>query len=624
MLFEALNLSLYRSKFPDWFGLYSTPKACTILILIFTSWLTFRFWDPLLCKILSNLKFTNNDFKTSPAIIFIVSAILFRLCILDQPCKVGEDVALQMLTAKQWIDGISSSPNLLVSPNSYDLSTNTRSWILRPPGASWIPLPGLLLGFPLGYSIQGMLFILGVFSALGWLKLAKSFSISGNAQCLLAIILSLNVAVNSIMLSTSSVITASTFPWLLIWALNIGKEWNENKSIIKLNHWFFFASIGMHAFFKLSSLITLSAVASLPFLLLLSGSFRVSPILGIRIISSILIFLTPFFVSSSMNERMSGVSTNELYSAQDYNAQYALWGKHFTESTRGVMLPTSLIASIGYASPIQPLTHRFRDFLLQFKNYTEYLDGKGINSRILGCCIISIPFSVFLFVCLSNLRSIICSKTFTSYVALFLIPFGGFAAISYHHGFNYLIYPSYTKEFSIIFILFGLSFLSKAKKESSFTLREKAIIALLVALPIITTTKSFYSISSHSSQDQAISMYEKNEGFGYAKFSKSLELISNDSKSTEDVCLFLCAGDAGDHCLRIPLRSLSLHFSKGNIQSLPLISSSQSLNLYCLIDPKLSEDQSFIKEVLSKIPKSALLTRLDPLTWRVEIRKIKS
>ena len=88
--------------------------------------------------------------------------------------------------------------------------------------------------------------------------------------------------------------------------------------------------------------------------------------------------------------------------------------------------------------------------------------------------------------------------------------------------------------------------------------------------------------------------------------------------------LFLCAGDAADHCLRIPMRSLSLHFSKGNIQSLPLISSTQPLNLYCLIDPKLSEDRSFINDVLSKIPKSALLTRLDPLTWRFEIRKVNS
>ena len=77
-------------------------------------------------------------------------------------------------------------------------------------------------------------------------------------------------------------------------------------------------------------------------------------------------------IASSLNERMTGLSSNELYSRQDYNAQHELWGKHFSESTKGAMLATSWIASLGYASPIQPITHRFRDFLLQFTTFSDF------------------------------------------------------------------------------------------------------------------------------------------------------------------------------------------------------------------------------------------------------------
>jgi hypothetical protein len=572
-----------------------------------------------------NKPWTSKTFTRPTAFtVLIVSLIFSRFCVLNIPCSVGEDLALQMLSTRQWVNGNSRLPNLLAMPQLSDLSTNTFAWILRPPGSSFIPIPGLLLGLPFGYSVSVMLFLLGVFSAVGWLKLAKSFSICKSALYLLAIILSLNVAVDSLKLSTASVVSAATFPWLLMWSIYIGEQWEDNKRTFKSNNLLFFAIIGAHAFFKLSSLITLSGVAFLPFMLSLPKSMRTRWTLWLRVCAAILVFLTPFFIASSLNERMTGLSSNELYSRQDYNAQHELWGKHFSESTKGAMLATSWIASLGYASPIQPITHRFRDFLLQFTTFSDFLNKREINSRILGCCLISIPFSIFIFVCLMRLKSIISRKTFATYFSLFFIPYIGFTLISFYHGFNYLIYPSYTKEFSVVFILFGLSFLTQSNKETINKSSSKIITAFLVVLPLLTAIKSFYSMTARSNQYAMTSSYEKSEALGPSKFSKSMELISEDSNSTLDVCIFLCAGDAADHCLRIPMRSLSLHFSKGNIQSLPLISSSQPLNLYCLIDPKLSEDRSFINDVLSKIPKSALLTRLDPLTWRFEIRKVNS
>ena len=90
--------------------------------------------------------------------------------------------------------------------------------------------------------------------------------------------------------------------------------------------------------------------------------------------------------------------------------QHELWGEYFTESTRGGMLVTSLFASTGYAAPIQSLAHGFRDLLLQFENYSSTLHSYGINPRILGCCILAIPFTLVIFAALWKIKIILAEK----------------------------------------------------------------------------------------------------------------------------------------------------------------------------------------------------------------------
>ena len=624
LLFEAIDLCLLRSKSPIWLGLYSTPKICAIIALLFSSWLAFRFLSPFLEGYLQKIKYFSSSSSISPIKLFIILAIFCRFILLQAPCSVGEDVAMQTLSAKQWIGGQTSAPNLLASPNPNDLSKDNFIWILRPPGASWFPLPGLILGLPLAYSIHAMLFLFALLAGAGWLRLAMTFFVPSSALILFAIFLSIHTVMGALILSTASVFTTATFPWLIIWALFIGKQWSEARSNLRTHQLIFFAIIGTHAFFKLSSLLTLSAVAVLPFLIFLSTSWKINASFFLRASASILLFIAPYFILSSINQKITGVSSNELYSKQDYNAQHALWGKHFTESTKGGMLVVSLISSTGYATPSQGIIHRFRDLLLQFDSYSSYLNDRGINSLILGCCILSIPFTFLVFFALKNLHGIINRVTFTLYFSLFVVPFLGFAVISYHHGYNYLIYHAYTKEFSIIFILFALSYLS----HSNLILRAKGVknllVTFLLALPICSVFNSFYSATNNSLDKQNPSAYEKKEGFAAAKFSKSLDLVSKDSKSSSDVCFFLCAGDYGDHSLRTHLRSLSLHFAKNNIKDFSKLHSSQPLNLYCMIDPSLSNDQAFLNILFSKLPNAAMVTRLDSLTWKVQMQEFES
>ena len=135
------------------------------------------------------------------------------------PCSVGEDLAQQVLTSQQWIEGVSIAPNLISSPDRTNLSENEFIWLLRPLGGSLIPLPGLLLGFLLETPIHLSLFALSILMGLGWLKLAGILLIKKSSLQLLSFLLAFIASLESLSLSTASIITSALFPWLLIWSL---------------------------------------------------------------------------------------------------------------------------------------------------------------------------------------------------------------------------------------------------------------------------------------------------------------------------------------------------------------------------------------------------------------------
>ena len=296
------------------------------------------------------------------------------------------------------------------------------------------------------------------------------------------------------------------------------------------------------------------------------------------------------------------------------------YGENFTESTRGPMLATSLFGAVGYASPAQGLIHNFRDFLLHFKNYTELLDHYDINHRILGCCIASIPLSIVIFCALRKLRK---NLEYENYVTLFFpihYPFFRIRNNFYLHGFNYVIYSGYTSEYSLIFILFAFSFTVVSEKSKTSPKLSKTLVALFIALPftqqINLITKDF--IRSLNPQDP--SPYEEKQNLGESNFSQAFKLITEDSKSAKDICLFLCTGNHDDNILRVPMPSLSIHYVKNNLEKhFPKLSSKIALSVYCIMDSSLMVDPNFMKSLKSKFPKSAAYTKIDNFTLKVEL-----
>jgi hypothetical protein len=621
-LLEALGLSLLRSKEPYWLGLYSTPKALAILLLLSVGFLTLRFISPIISVKLRNIPFKEGLKNLSPFKIFFALVIIFRISLINIPCSVGEDLAQQVLSSKQCIEGISIAPNMLSSPVHTDLAANKSSWIVRPPGGAWIPLPGLLLGFSLGNSIHLSIFILSFAFGAGWLKLARILSLPMPWIQLLAFLLALAASLGSLSLSTASVITTATFPWLLIWSIYLGDLWalSEQKLKIKFLSLLFFLTIGTHAFFKLSSLLTVSSIALIPFLIHLAKYRKIQLSTCYMAVTGLILFILPYILVSNLNEQLTGISSDEVYSQQNYNAQHELWGEYFTESTQGGMLLTSLFASTGYASPIQSLTHGFRDLLLQFENYTFTLHSYGISSRILGCCILAIPFTLIIFSALWKIKGALTNSQKIVYCTLFIVPFLGFTVVSYHHGYNYLIYHAYTKEFVIIFFIFALYYSSHAKEIAKNNFMVSIFMIFFIALPIIANGKNYYSILTRPSLQASPSAYEIEQDFGPSKFSDSLKLISSDSNSSLDICFFLCADNQADNLLRTPMRTLSIHFAKKTLIHFPTLNSSRPLNVYCLVDPLLAKDPTFIQSLVDKFPLSTRSSRLDSLTLKVELK----
>ena len=105
---------------------------------------------------------------------FFITASLYSIFLVREGVAVGEDIGGQVKSSLQWVEGLVTYPNFLLSPAPNDLSQNVINWSLRPPGAALLPVPGMLIGLSLGDSIQFALFICSIAGGIGWLYLFKN------------------------------------------------------------------------------------------------------------------------------------------------------------------------------------------------------------------------------------------------------------------------------------------------------------------------------------------------------------------------------------------------------------------------------------------------------------------
>tara|TARA_B100002019_G_scaffold293498_1_gene321539 strand:- start:1203 stop:3188 length:1986 start_codon:yes stop_codon:yes gene_type:complete len=620
--FYALEHALIRSKEPKWFLLYSDEKLLFLIGAIIACTLWIKYATPLIIRAVNISSFRPP--KLDHLHIFLLFASISSLLHLNQGMRVGEDLAGQVQSSHQYIEGFTKAPNYCSYPKTSDLSQNTSTWSPRPPVASWITLPGLYLGMSIGDSLRLILFILQIYGGIGWLKLSDQFKMSTESLILIALILGTGVGHSTIIFGTMNCVLLSLVPWMIIWVISITRKLINNKSFnlfLLLKFLFLSLCLGFFCVIKLSGMIAALSIAIIPIIYIFFYKNKISGKIPkiIFCFISVFIVLVPYKLLEKFNEKERAVSSDEMYRSIDYNQQSLLWGNYFEESTRGPMLLWSTLGAPGYALPGKKIAHGFRDLINQFDSLNAWLDFKKFNPHSLICGFIGFLLTLLLCINLWMIRSVMSYEFKIVSIVFFTIPFIGLAAVSFLHGFNYTLYSSHTVEYAMLLSLPVCHSLFLLKK--TYHITTILLSGICFATPLASSFGSLIAPALTKNNFQ-VSETEEERGFAARNFSAAIKLIEEDSQYHSDILFFLPSGDLGDLYLRTRLRTLGLHFAGGNLPKAEAFLTSKPLIVYCAYSVILRENQEFQKALKLKFPQSISSEEISEKNKNVVVIKI--
>ena len=601
-----------RSQQPNWLGLYSDKKLLLLILCLLASfgW----FWFSRRIKVPQKAFWLWNCLSESPKTTFIALALLSSILYLGKGMSVGEDIGGQVKSSLQWHHGIVEHPNFLAQPKWANLTEDTTVWGIRPPGASWLPLPGLLIGLSLGSSLKVGLFLCVLSGGFGWIKFCEKLKLPPCGLLFVAILIGLSVGPASSSYSTANVILFALVPWFMIWAITIGFLCDCQNDYFSLRKFIvhstvFLFTLGCFAWIKLSGMIVAGTIAAIPLVSILHNKRK--PSKNFRSVALYLLvgilFWVPFLSLEYTNQTLSGLTANELYSANDSDLQAPLFGKHFEKSTRGVWLAWSTLGGPGYALPAKQISHGFRDLMIQFEKVNNWLDQNEINEHVIFSGLLAIGCTILLLFVFKSIWSFTAPKLRLAYACFFFLPFIGLGILSYKYGFNYLLYHAHTSEYHLIFTIPALFILSLPNVFSRIS--SQLFLGICLALPITTQIERLSSIPFQQIHYTG-SQTEQARGLAARKFSNAIRIIEQDSKSHSDILLFLPAGDMGDLVLRTRLRTLAIHFAGDNLAKREPFRTLQPTTVYCAYSASLRENKSFQDALKNAFPQATEIREL--------------
>jgi hypothetical protein len=612
LAFKAIEAGLLRSQQPKWLGLYSDKKLLLLILCLLASfgW----FWFSRKIKVPEKAFRLWARLSESPRITFVALALLSSILYLGKGMSVGEDIGGQVKSSLQWHDGIVEHPNFLAQPKWTNLAEDQTKWNLRPPGASWLPLPGLSVGLSLGSSLRVGLFLCVLSGGFGWIKFCEKLKLSTSGLLLLAIIIGLSAGPASSSYSTANVILFAIVPWFIVWAMTIGLLCDPKNNRLSwrrliVHSTSFLALLGCFAWIKLSGLVVAGTIATLPLVSILLSKRK--PSKNLRLVTLYLLvgglFWVPFLTIERINRDLSGLTANELYSANDSDLQAPLFGKHFEKSTRSGWLAWSALGGPGYALPAKQISHGFRDLMIQFEQVRSWLDQNGINEHVIFAGLLAIGCTILLLFVFKSIWSFTAPKLRLAYACFFFLPFIGLGILSYKYGFNYLLYNAHTSEYHLIFTVPALFILSLPNVFSRIS--SQLFLGICLALPITTQIERLSSIPFQQIHYTG-SPTEQARGFEAREFSNAIRIIEQDSKSHSDILLFLPAGDMGDLVLRTRLRTSAIHFAGDNLAKREPCRTLQPTTVYCAYSASLRENKSFQDALKNTFPQATEIREL--------------
>ena len=304
-------------------------------------------------------------------------------------------------------------------------------------------------------------------------------------------------------------------------------EFIQQKFKIHVQFFFFCLAIGLHAFFKLSSLLTVAYFTNYT---CLCNKFHENKSYDpLKLLWGWFYSLYLTFCKAGSTNNLpelvllhfirNRITMHNMNFGEVFYRKHA--GRHFV----------NLFTSTGYATPVQSLAHGFRDlfFNLKLLFHITFFWNKSPNT---GCCILTIPFTLILFTALWKSR-ILQQKEAIVYCFVYRT-LSRICFVSFHHGYNYLIYHAYTKEFAIVFFIFGLCYLTMQRNVKIIYCNILMFFCLCQSSPGKSFSQS-YIIRFH-----AYFRIRKEQDFGPSKFSKSLQLISSAQLVSRYLLVSLC------------------------------------------------------------------------------------
>ena len=378
-------------------------------------------------------------------------------------------------------------------------------------------------------------------------------------------------------------------------------------------------ALGCFAWIKLSGLIVAGTIAATFLFTILKSKKNFKEKLKFVLYFGLLgtIFWLPFLLLENINHTLTGITADQLYSANDSDMQAPLFGKFWGESTKGGWLLWSFISAPGYSLPIKSIANNFRDFGMQFPELTKWMESYAINEHVLICGIIAIIFTVMLFMEIKKCWSCLEIDHKISMTCFSLIPFIGLAILANKYEWNYLLYHALTMEFWIIFTIPTLIIFSHKTKPKQSTI---ILFAVIIALPLNKILERTIN-SFKQNASKVISSTEKGLGLSSTRFSSAIEVVEKDSRNSLDILYFLPSGDMGDLILRTKMRTIATHFAGGNLPKTNELRTNKSLNVYCVYDSSLADISTFKNALKSKFPQARFRKR--NFSYNVIVDKIE-
>ena len=608
LMFKGLQAAFLPSKNPDIIELYSYNKVIALVGIIIFCMIYLKFVYQKLSNYISS-KFSKTNFNLRPVGVFITINLVVASTSYFHGVSVGEDISGQVKSAVQYQTGKTHAPNFLSSPDPDDISNSVSFWSLRPPAASWLPLIGLKLGMTIGQSIWVSLLVLSLLGGVGWVRLSNSLGIGNEGQLILASLLGLYSGLQCNSFGTMNCVLFAIVPWMIIVTIKLyimSLSQNLSFKFLFLSYLIFYLFLGSFVLLKLSGLIVAFTIGSLPFLFVIfnrAKTFNEKTILVSILFSLSWLLIIPFKFLEKINENLIGTSSDEMYTAVDYNEQSLLWGNNFTESTQGGLLLLSTLGGSGYAITPSQMVHSARDFFLQFEDFRNWTDNLLVNPHVLICGSLGLVItSLLIFVAFQN-RFIFDNRNRIIFCTFFILPFLGLSIISYKHGFNYTLYSTHTIEYFLI-LIFPIFFLWQ--NAIKFRRSVKFLFGLCVAIPLTIHTENFVQNFRYPQRTiQEIDLDLKRN-----RFSRAIEMIEQDSNNSLDVLYFMPSGNSEDLTLRTNMRTKAIHFAGDNLGKRVEYHTTKELNVYCAYDHQLLKNKFFTESLNNKFPQSKSKTTL--------------